>query len=80
MWFVRPFEVLRAGDPNENWNAAYIALSMGFFLCERYYRIKTGTTESLSKKEKENPENAGYDDKFKHAAAAALGITTGRFH
>src|SRR5205814_1901875 len=51
----------------------------GFFLCERYYRIKTGTTESLSKKEKEKPENAGYDDRFKHAAAAALGITPGDF-
>ena len=62
-----------------DWDGAYIALSIGFVLCERYYRIKTRTTESLSKKEREKKENEGYDDRFKHAAAAALGISPGDF-
>ncbi|MHB1078919.1 MAG: hypothetical protein ACYC67_05920 [Prosthecobacter sp.] len=39
-WYVRPFNRLkriRDGD------GAYVALSMGFSLCERYYRIKSRT-------------------------------------
>src|ERR1035441_6434433 len=39
-WYVRPFNRLKripGGD------GALMALSMGFFLCERYYRIKTNT-------------------------------------
>ena len=81
MWFERPFIFLEHGRKKDDleWNGAYIALSIGFFLCERYYRIKMGTTESISKKEKEKKENEGYDDRFKHAAAAALGISPGEF-
>jgi hypothetical protein len=52
-WIERPFSFLEHGRRKEDpeWNGAYVALSIGFFLCERYYRIKTATTESLSKVE-----------------------------
>lgn len=82
MWFVRPYESLleaRNNNPDEAQDAAYFVLSMGCFLCERYYRIQTRTENSLSKKERDLPENAGYDDRFKHAAATALGIPAGVF-
>ncbi len=39
-WYVRPFNRLKrikSGD------GAYLALSMGFFLCERFYRIRSNT-------------------------------------
>ena len=39
-WYVRPFNRLKR---IKNGDGAYIALSIGFFLCERYYRIKSNT-------------------------------------
>jgi hypothetical protein len=39
-WYVRPFNRLRRIPHGDG---AYIALSIGFSLCERYYRIKSNT-------------------------------------
>lgn len=39
-WYVRPYNRLKR---IEGGDGAFVALSIGFFLCERYYRIKSNT-------------------------------------
>lgn len=50
MWFVRPYEALlnaRNSGPDQPQDGAFIALSVGLFLFERYYRIESGSQEDL---------------------------------
>lgn len=48
-WYVRPFNRLKGIKGGDG---AFVILTMGLFLCERYYRIKSGciTRDSLSDK------------------------------
>lgn len=47
-WYVSPYNRLKKIP---NGDGAFVALSMGFFLCERYYRIKSNTITQHSKTE-----------------------------
>lgn len=76
MWYEKPFLALEVGA--KDWNGAYIALSMGMFLCERYYRTKTGTHDLPDKKDKESLQ--GYDQAFRYLAATDLGIRHDHFN
>ena len=44
-WFVKPYESLKVHPDGD---AAFVALSVGFLLCERYYRIITNSQEEDS--------------------------------
>jgi hypothetical protein len=48
-WYVRPFNRLKRIPDGDG---AFAALSIGFFLCERYYRIKTNTITQHRKTER----------------------------
>lgn len=64
-WYVRPFNRLkrtRRGD------GAFIILSMGLFLCERYYRIRSNSIKK-----------DGLPDKFHKMAARDFGCTPALF-
>jgi hypothetical protein len=58
-WFVVPIHMLKLLP---NGDAAFVALSVGSLLCERYYRIITNSQE----------EEAG--DKFRNKAAEELNV------
>ena len=58
-WFVDPVEKLKTLP---NGDGAFAALSIGFLLCERYYRIVANTQEVVK------------DNKFKKAAAKDLNV------
>jgi hypothetical protein len=45
LWFAEPYRVL---DENGKGHGAFVALSIGLHLCERYFRFKSGTTEIWS--------------------------------
>jgi hypothetical protein len=45
-WYVRPFNRLKRV---KNGDAAYVALTIGFSLCERYYRIRSNTITDYRK-------------------------------
>jgi len=42
-WYVAPFDRLKNMDDGDG---AFVILSMGLFLCERYFRIKAGCVRS----------------------------------
>jgi hypothetical protein len=42
-WFVAPFDLLKDMDKGDG---AFVILSMGLFLCERYFRIKASCIRS----------------------------------
>lgn len=82
MWFVRPYEVLRNRAQEENdidWNGAYVALSIGCMLCERYFRAKTNTSDVLTREAAEQPANMGYSRRFLKAASAHFGLSVAKF-
>jgi hypothetical protein len=41
LWFAEPFRIL---EERGDGRGALVALSIGLFLCERYFRYKSGTT------------------------------------
>jgi hypothetical protein len=42
IWFAEPFRIL---EDRGDGHGAFVALSIGLFLCERYFRYKSGTTD-----------------------------------
>jgi hypothetical protein len=58
-WFIIPLNTLKMIP---NGDGAFIALSIGCFLCERYYRIITNTQDDHHRKD------------FQYAAADDLGV------
>jgi hypothetical protein len=71
MWFGRPFHVLEKGkqEDDKDWNGAFLALSLGLFLCERFYRVATSTHDDPP-----DPKPGDWDSRFKEAAAKDLNI------
>lgn len=71
MWFGRPFHVLEKGTPEDGkeWNGAFLAISLGLFLCERFYRITTNTHDDAPA-----PYPDDWDSRFKDEAAKDLNI------
>ena len=71
MWFSRPFYVLEQGHPEDSkeWNGALLAISLGLFLCERFYRIATSTHDDPP-----DPRPSDWDSRFKDEAAKDLNI------
>lgn len=63
-WFVAPLNTLRTIP---NGDGAFVALSIGFQLCERYFRAQTHTQDDHS------------DMSFKDAAANDLGVDPNLF-
>ena len=58
-WFVVPLNTLRNLPEGDG---AFVALSIGFQLCERFYRAQTGTQDNWR------------NDTFKDSAADDLGV------
>lgn len=58
-WFVVPIQTLKTLP---NGDAAFVALSVGFLLCERYYRVTTTSQEEVD------------GDKFRNKAAEELDV------
>ena len=58
-WFVVPIQTLKTLP---NGDAAFVALSVGFLLCERYYRILTTSQEEVP------------GDKFRNKAAEEMNV------
>lgn len=79
MWYELPFKKLEEGDQGREpkWNGAYLALSMGLFLCERFYRTKTGTHDIPTPEIK---GLQGYENAFKFLAAKEMGIPHDAFN
>ena len=63
-WFIIPLNTLKMIP---NGDGAFIALSIGCFLCERYYRIVTNTQETQD------------GIPFQNAAAADLNVNQAFF-
>jgi hypothetical protein len=61
-WFVIPVAKLKEIP---NGDGAFLAMSVGFFLCERYYKEKAKL---------ENAEDCSLDDRFRNKAAKDLGV------
>ena len=64
-WFVAPIDKLKELPEGDG---AFIAMSVGLFLCERFYRTKTNTHEGQ-----------GGDLAFRAEAAADLGVSPDTF-
>ncbi|CAN5466672.1 hypothetical protein BH09VER1_BH09VER1_26020 [soil metagenome] len=62
-WFIEPVEVLSRYVPGGG--GAFVAMSVGFFLCERYFRSTTGVGDDTS---------AAASRTFKDAAADHFGV------
>ena len=78
-WFVIPFNMVK-NIPNGD--GAFVALSIGLSLCERYFRVKSQTAAALTeaqRKEWNRQNNAEYDQQFQFKAAESLGVTRGDF-
>jgi hypothetical protein len=77
MWFADPLKFLQHKQPLEpqerqvRFDGALLAMSLGLFLFERYYRIKSGTHDV-----EPNPNTTGkdWDAEFKKCASSDLDI------
>lgn len=77
MWFSDPLEFIQHKKPlnpkerHDGFDGAFLAMSLGLFLFERYYRIKSGTHDV-----EPNPNTTGknWEAEFKKQASAELNI------
>lgn len=63
-WFVVPFNKLKEIP---NGDGAFVALSMGLFLCERYYKLEARIQDE---------ETTSKDDQFRNKAAKDLNVNS----
>ena len=78
MWFSDPLEYFQHKKPLEpkerqdRFDGAFLAMSLGLFLFERYYRIKAGTHDVQPKASKDS--GVDWDAPFKEHASEDLNI------
>lgn len=75
MWFADPLEFLEHKKTltpsvrHKMFDGAFMAMSLGLFLFERYYRVKSGTHDA-----EPDPRPGDWDSRFKRCASIDLNI------